>query len=935
MMKRMISWARLVGAFICLLGSATPIFSKEVVLEEVSISLYNKPVTGFRLVLDRSERFVANQVIDHVADSDNTSPFQYERSIIYENIRYEPIVSDRDISLYFLLKSIQGQYTELTVVAMYDYRRAISTREFPELALRLKIDLAKLVRHLTGDVMQSGDIVYDDATLAKFDAGAQPPAPNKNPDPQPMADHFKLEEVDNPNVLLRKDPFKVDPTPASQSQDTAVQRLMARIQQLEQREQAWQNTERTLRNEQATLERKQEVMQQKVKDNKALKDSIVLLNQRVEALISHAYVADDVSVSNETAAEIAALEKENARYKRQAVVLNKENDSLRRVATSYGEQLNRLAAGGKSAAEQLADLQTENKALQKQVEALQTREALGSGGIHGADVADSLLSLLANAQLQTEALRNENENQNRSLGRLKQENDELSGKKMQLEERMATLESENRTLRQGNAEVLAQMPDENLIDSLNGEIRAARRSASISKAELTQVRTDMEALQNEKDAQERQLVAARSEQKNLQARIDGLLAANGEGGTQAPNVSSQRTDSLLLLRQQLKKAEALAANAEENRESLTRSQTQLQTKERELSTAQAKLQEKTTELAEIQKSKGALQKSLADANAKLTEYQNAKGSSQQEVDRLNQENRSLKTDVTSKDAQIGKTTAENKSLNDSILAVRTQRTTLRKDIEVRDRNVLRQKVAIDSLQSQIFLQANRENDLKRSIYALESRVDSLARVRVPEGEQARYLKEQRSKLDQLQKELDSRDVATKDKEKLLAQRESVLQRRETEFAAQDDRFKDLEERERRLQMLEQQLNAREGLGSVDATPVQVREGKVMEFGNQIPVYIVESGLGVKAIQRQVVGYMLSRDELLDDQFPEVLYRTAHLGELDSEPVELKIRIDSKASGTILQISMRLTNGDYLGSERYRERNDAAKQLISKMLRYKI
>ena len=265
MRKSAIRGAYVLGAFICLLGSTKPAFSKEIPLEEVNISLYNKPVTGFRLVLDRSERFVANQIIEHVADADATSPFQYERSIIYENIRYAPIVGDRDISLYFLLKSIQGQFTELTVVVMYDYRRAISSRDFPELAQKLKVDLAKLVRHLNGDVLQSEDILYDDATLAKLDASQGASQKPSGPDPQNMTDHFNREEVEHDDILLRNDPFKKgQPIPAQGSNDSTLQRLVARVQALETKEQQWLTTERELRNEQATLQRKQEVLLSKV-----------------------------------------------------------------------------------------------------------------------------------------------------------------------------------------------------------------------------------------------------------------------------------------------------------------------------------------------------------------------------------------------------------------------------------------------------------------------------------------------------------------------------------------------------------------------------------------------------------------------------------------------------------------------------------------------
>jgi hypothetical protein len=163
-----------------------------------------------------------------------------------------------------------------------------------------------------------------------------------------------------------------------------------------------------------------------------------------------------------------------------------------------------------------------------------------------------------------------------------------------------------------------------------------------------------------------------------------------------------------------------------------------------------------------------------------------------------------------------------------------------------------------------------------------------------------------------------------------------LQRKEADYANKETRFKDLEERERRVQLLEQQLNAREGVTVADNnTPIQVREGRVVEFGNQVPVFIVESPLGMAAAQRQVIAYMLSREELYDDRFPELNYRTANLAELDAGPVEMKVRIDSRGTGTILQISFRLSDGEHLGGDKYRERINSAKQLISKMLRYKL
>ena len=158
---------------------------------------------------------------------------------------------------------------------------------------------------------------------------------------------------------------------------------------------------------------------------------------------------------------------------------------------------------------------------------------------------------------------------------------------------------------------------------------------------------------------------------------------------------------------------------------------------------------------------------------------------------------------------MGKVAAENKTVKDSISQLHARRAGLIADIEGRDRTIRIQGQQRDSLQKQLQISATREKALGLDVIALQNRIDSLARVRVPEGDQARYLKEQRMKLDQLEKDLDARDITTTDREKLQAQRESVLQRKEADFAAQENLFKDREEREKRVQVLEQQPNARE------------------------------------------------------------------------------------------------------------------------------
>jgi chromosome segregation ATPase len=750
-----IRWNSCVGAligFVCLMGSYVPGFAKEIAVEELSISLYNKPVTGFRFTLERSERFVANQVIAHVAAVEQTPPFQYERSIIYENIRYAPIADDRDLSLYFLLKSIQGQFTELTVVVMYDYRRALNSREFPELATLLKIDIAKLIRETSGDIARFGDLLLDEAAIAKMEAG---PVGKDAPLQPPVAEHFKSEEVENESVFLRRDPFKNDNRqPAdnkAQVQDTTLQRLNARIRALEAREAQLIAEAETQRTEQASLQRKNDILTAKLKETKRLQDSVTMLNERVEALIGQSYVADDMSVSNETATEMAELEKENRRLTRLHARLEEENDSLLGIAIRYSEQLTRLSAGGKSSAEQMAQVTRENENLRIELQEYKTKLAMGLSegqGMSGTAAADSLIDLLAQAQVKNISLRDEAEVRERNLGRLKEDNDYLNGKKMQLEERITSLEAENRNLRAGNAEVIANLPNENLIDSLNGEIRTARRAAGTAKAELAQTKADMETLQQQKDEQERQLVAAQTQEKNLQAKIAILETQSGTPPTTNagdPVADKALADSILTLKQQLARAQATAREATTAKEALTKAQADLQAKDRDMRKAQTDLATRTTELAEAQKAKSALQKSLADAEARLSANANSGSASQQEVDRLRQENKSLGNNLTAKEQQLAKATADNKMISDSAIAMRVQRTAMRRELESSERNLRLQSAARDSLQKQLSSIDSREKELKRTIMTLQSRVDSLARVRVPEGEQARFLKEQRAK----------------------------------------------------------------------------------------------------------------------------------------------------------------------------------------------
>ncbi len=940
-MMRKIHWRALAFlGMICLLFSGNFALGRDVELEELSISLYSKPVTGFRLVLDRSERFVSNQIIAHVGAEDPTPAFQYQRSIIFENIRYNPISEDKEISLYFLLKSLQGQYTELTLVAMYDYRQSISSREFPALAHNLKIDLARLVRKTTGDIMRSGDILYDDAMLAKMKAIPDPIEDSAND--QPKVAHYKEEEVDNASVLILNDPFKTDSekSPEARSQnsdDSTIVRLKQRIEALQKREKDLLATERTLRNDQANMQRQQEILLAKVKNNRALRDSVVMLNQRVEALLGQNYLSDDVSVSSETAHELALLEKENKRLIRTQASLDSENDSLRKVVKVYGEQLGRLASGGKTTAEEMSRISEENKTLQSELQAYKAREALASEGA-SAETADSLLQVLAEANIKNASLKQDLERITRDNGRLSEDNDFLSGKKMQLEERIVSLDAENRSLRDGTA-LINTPPDNHQVDSLNAAIRTERRIAASIKSELTKVKKDLATTKAESERNAADLINAQQTRKDLESRIAQLEAQGNVTPTPVAKVkadvsNSALRDSVLLLKQQLSLADNRIYELSRGQQALSDAQEQLQIKDLSLRKLKVEYESINNQLYDNQKRNESLQASLNSTRKQLNDYQKARTGSKQEANLLQQQLNSLQAEHKSQEELLNHAIAENAALNDSLHANNIAKSNLRNEIKNREKRLSKQAAQQDSLKIRLAKVRIQESGHRKTIASLEARIDSLSQQQMPAGDQQKFIRDQWAKLQKWEKDLDARDQTTQDREKLLKQREQVYNKNDAELAAREERVKGLEAKEARLNLLEQQLKASEGVESVETARQNVREGRVVEFGTQVAVFITESPLSPKNVQKQVITYMLSRDELYDDQFPDLVYRNTQLAEVDTEPVEMKIRIDSKGSGSILQISFKLTTGEYLGIENYRERIEPSKQLIAKMLRYK-
>jgi hypothetical protein len=305
---------------LALLLLAPRAWAGEVAVKEVSLSLYNKPVTGYRLVLDRGQATVSQHIVQHVAFFDNHKPFEYEQTIIYENIVYSPVTSNREITLYYLLRSLQDHYTELTVVAMYDYKRSVCMREFPDLAERLVADIAVLVRQTSGDVVRLGEVVYDDATLAKVgqQSAATKPNEEKSGVQNPVANETK-----NDQLLVQDDPFRKAETFNLPTQDSMQRMIIAQRRMLEEKEEELRIKEKALEEDQRRYAQNQNAMA----EVKVLRDSVERLNRRIQNLIRAEY-SGDASTSTDGNEKLLRTQEQLAKVSAERGALNAKYDSL-------------------------------------------------------------------------------------------------------------------------------------------------------------------------------------------------------------------------------------------------------------------------------------------------------------------------------------------------------------------------------------------------------------------------------------------------------------------------------------------------------------------------------------------------------------------------------------------------------------------------------
>lgn len=849
--QKLVGWMLLL---VCIFSGVQQVNAREVPLREVPITLYSKSVTGYRLLMDRPLNVVTDQITDHVGAFTSLRPFQYERTIIYENLRYAPVSRDREISLYYILRELGSQLSEVTLVVMYDYRRSVNSHEFPDLSSKIQVDLAQLLRKTTGDLLKAGNRLIDDSVLEK---AVEPE--------QPVVEHFREEEVENEGVLLRDDPFRPrnesDANPVASSASTNespsgtpdLQQLKNRILELESRERSLLAETRRLQAEQSTLVRKQEQLMDKLTVTRTLQDSVQTLNSRVEEMLGHYYLSDDFSVSSDAAAEMQDLERRiklmDERYDR----LKFEKDSLALAHQEVISALGSVGSGTRRRVEEKRILEKEKTRLEKENAQLRAQIEGADSPVQSID-GDSLADLLA----------------------------EEKQKQAALFRKYSDLQIANQT----------------------NETELARQSALRSGLAL-----EVEQLNLDK--------------QTLQADLDAAL--KGESPDNAVKISS---DSLKLFKVRLQGYQAMETRFNQQQLDLSQQEQSLQQNAQTIRNLNNKIQLAAADLKRSQELNAQLQGDLQGSQQKSERMREELEGLREGKSLSAQEQRRLNSKVDALQKTLKASSQKTEALEDSVLAMSNRQQQLNRTVRQRNEQLRSLNSKNDSVQG--ILSRTRDANLKLSaeIADLEFANDSLRKAKANPADQQAFIREQFSRLEDWEGKLKTREAEATNQKKLIDQKERFLNEKEKNLGEQENRLADLEEREKQVRLKEQQL------GTGAPVKFSIREGRVLEFGEQVPVFIVDTDVSSRSAQRRVCAFMLQRDELVDEQFPDIVFQMVQFPELSTQPVTVRVRIDANGSGSTLQISFQEADNAYIGASSDRTQVEAARQVAGQMIRYK-
>ena len=335
------------------------VMGKEIVIKEVRLSLYSKPVNGYRFTLDKTSRFVSTQIIKHVSAIAG-KPYQFEKTIIFEHVLYPPITTRNEVTLYYILRSLPGNSTEVTMVAMNDYKSSINTKDYPDLSLKLLYDLSTLVNQISGDKLLFEGMVIDGGDVEQIAAAVE--QRKANDDENPLVEGYKEEEVEHTEVLIKKDPFE-NPTAGNEEDNTIMTSLNKKLNELKKKEEELAAREAEVDEQIKTIEALEVKIARIENERKDIKDSLEVTRKRLNASVALDMAGDEISVSNIDKKRIEDLEGQLVTSKSQVEAYKSRSDSIMAKTAQLDQNIAQINAEKARIENDLRESRSENALL--------------------------------------------------------------------------------------------------------------------------------------------------------------------------------------------------------------------------------------------------------------------------------------------------------------------------------------------------------------------------------------------------------------------------------------------------------------------------------------------------------------------------------------------------------------------------------------------
>ncbi|MDP5169416.1 MAG: hypothetical protein NWR72_04175 [Bacteroidia bacterium] len=203
------------------------LLSQRLPVRMADFQIYEKQLEGFEILLPSDAVMLREALVAHL-QAQGAAPSVYEDMILCEQLRYAPVSVWQPLTLVYFLEPQTKHLTRFRAAALIDYRESVTVPRFPDLALRLLLDLDQFTRSATGDSLNFDPLFIGIQTqdlVRQYQARKSQQVWNLYVERRPS------EVTDQPGLFLRQSTRPIDSLPDTEIDDAIVEEVSRRFRQ--------------------------------------------------------------------------------------------------------------------------------------------------------------------------------------------------------------------------------------------------------------------------------------------------------------------------------------------------------------------------------------------------------------------------------------------------------------------------------------------------------------------------------------------------------------------------------------------------------------------------------------------------------------------------------------------------------------------------------